>query len=135
MHMRVMLAALALLPVQSGAQQVHKCVSGGDVSYQSEPCQDGRAATRTWDHVDYAPVPEAELRRIAETERATRRRDQELRRQATGVRAATVRTDPRQRRCDAARQARTEALRAERIGQRSMELRRKLDENVASACR
>jgi len=65
----------------ANAQQVYKCVSGKDVSYQSSPC--AGPAAKTWDAV---PVPEPSN---AEQWRQYRIR-QELQRRYASDRAATA---------------------------------------------
>jgi hypothetical protein len=47
--MRAWIAVLLLLSARPAvAQDIHKCVSGKEVSYQSEPCAPGQAHVKTW---------------------------------------------------------------------------------------
>ncbi|ADV27392.1 hypothetical protein Psesu_1545 [Pseudoxanthomonas suwonensis 11-1] len=124
----LIIAMLASLPATAPAQQIHKCVAGnGEVSYQSDPCGDGREAAKTWEHGEYAPAAPVQLPASSRTTSGSSRRGG----------ASSTRVDPSstaERRCEAARRQRESILQHERIGQRSMELRRELDRRVAEAC-
>ncbi|MDG2524220.1 DUF4124 domain-containing protein [Stenotrophomonas sp. HITSZ_GD] len=54
MDVRALAIALLLVSCPAAAQQVYKCVKGKQVSYQSDPCENGPAA-KAW---DATPVPE-----------------------------------------------------------------------------
>lgn len=116
----------------ANAQQVYKCVSGKDVSYQSSPC--AGPAAKTWDAV---PVPEPSN---AEQWRQYRIR-QELQRRYASDRAATAAHVPTPMpgnkspdACAAAKAQQQEVLAAAGI-RRTHDLLRALDEQVTRACR
>src|SRR5690606_35988418 len=103
----------------------------GQTSYQSSPCSDGSAPVRTWDHGSYAPpAPHPMPASRTSRSRAASQVVGTVRREA--ARARTAERSPG--RCESARQKRESTLQAERIGKRSMKLRRKLDAMVAKAC-
>ncbi|RRN55364.1 DUF4124 domain-containing protein [Pseudoxanthomonas sp. SGNA-20] len=132
MHRILITAALAWLPASgASAQQIHKCVAAdGGVSYQSAPCGEGQQPARTWDHGQYAPPAPMQLpaARDSRSARETGRRGYATASRRIGT--STAADD----RCEAARRHRDSVLRNERVGQRSIELRRRLDQLVADAC-
>ena len=131
MHRILLIGVLAWTPATALAQHVYKCVSGGQTSYQSSLCSDGSAPVRTWDHGSYAPpAPQPMPASRTSRSRAASQVVGTVRREA--ARARTAERSPG--RCESARQKRESTLQAERIGKRSMKLRRKLDAMVAKAC-
>ncbi len=128
MQRMLLIGALAWMPAPAMAQHVYKCVESGQVSYQSTPCQDGRTPARTWEHGSYAPPPPTAVGATGQSRArpaVARLRDQREARPASAGRPD---------RCETARRRSEARLQAERIGHRSMELRRKLDRDVADAC-
>ena len=131
MHRILLIGALAWTPATAMAQHVYKCVSGGQTSYQSSPCSDGSAPVRTWDHGSYAPpAPQPMPASRTSRPRATSQVVGTVHHERT--RARTPDRSPG--RCESARRQREFTLQAERIGKRSMKLRRKLDAMVVKAC-
>ena len=132
MHRILLIGVLAWTPHAAMAQHVYKCVAGGQTSYQSSPCGDGSAPVRTWEHGSYAP-PATQPVAVARTSRPRAPSQAAGGTWRTGAQA--VRTANRSAaRCEAARRKRESTLQAERIGHRSMKLRRELDAKVAAAC-
>ncbi len=129
MQRMLLIGVLAWMPATALGQQIYKCVADGQVSYQSMPCADGREPARTWDHGSYAPpVPTPQPAARQERKGPSTARVREYRDEARQARRG------RPDRCESARRQREARLQAERIGRRSMELRRKLDRMVAEAC-
>ncbi|WP_422506895.1 hypothetical protein [Stenotrophomonas sp. GZD-301] len=137
------LVVVACAPAQG--QAVYKCVSGGQVRYQSAACSDGRTE-QSWSAVQRRPV-----RYYAAYVEALRR---ELKRDAAAGGDPQEGTSPHQRRdkappairghlisvhrdpqaCAAARQRRDAAYRAVGL-KRDFALSRRMDDQVFEACR
>lgn len=133
MHRILLIGVLAWMPATAMAQHVYKCVAGGQTSYQSSPCDDGSAPVRTWEHGRYAPAatPPVPTPRTSRPRTSTQATGGTRR---AGAQAARTTTSRSAARCEAARRKRESTLQAERIGHRSMKLRRELDARVAAAC-
>lgn len=54
MHAAILLFSILLIAPSGKAQQVYKCVKGGDVSYQSMPCDGTQSLVKQW---EAAPEP------------------------------------------------------------------------------
>ena len=134
--MRVAILSLFFFIVPTGnAQQIHKCVKGREVSYQSAPCDASQSLVKQWD-----ATPEPEL----EHSQAKRRQSEETAR--AGRTASKGRASSRSRisrnspvsaadkRCNAAK-ARREAKLASTGLKRTFDLLRKLDDAVHEACK
>ena len=140
--MRVVVVMFVFLAASSAsAQQVYKCVRGGEVSYQSAVCDATQKVARQWDATP-EPAPTAnELRqrqlkdqidqsssawlsRAAGTDRA----------RSAGNRAAPASRKPRISRCDAAKTGREARLKSVGL-KRTFDLLRKLDDAVNEACK
>ena len=141
-HMRrLMLVFTLLLPAAANAQQVHKCVKGKDVSYQSAPCADGQATARTWEaqpdpvHSQQA-LPSDPLPSPARKLTNGSRQGKAAKRKGSGMTGASipVENSGNSRACQAAKASRARTL--ERVGlKRTFDLLSKLDNAVHSACR
>lgn len=135
---RISILALLMATLPADAQEIHKCVSAGEISYQSQPCETG-AALRTWDARPYEISPErqAEIDR-ARSDRERRQARTESRpsirsRRARGRRVSSTST-ARHERCVAARRLRDQTL--ERLGlKRSFADLRKWDDYVYERCK
>lgn len=118
------------------AAQVHKCIDGSEVIYQSHPCPSGQTTVRTWENRAYAPPSDPEVRRVQETIRATRHRDgRQSRANTAGINVPAIRESrsTRRDRCAAARNTREREL--ARIGlKRSFDTLQSWDEYVRRAC-
>ena len=135
---RISILALLMATLPADAQEIHKCVSAGEISYQSQPCETG-SALRTWDARPYEISPQ----RQAEIDRA--RRDSERRQarpesrpasrsgRARGRRVSST-SNARHERCVAARRLRDQTL--ERLGlKRSFADLRRWDDYVYERCK
>ncbi len=135
---RMSVLALLMATLPAGAQEIHKCVAAGEVSYQSQPCETG-TAVRTWDARPYEISPQ----RQAEIDRA--RRDSE-RRQALSQSRPPTRTrtargwrvpstfNAKHERCVAARRLRDQALDRRGLKRTHADLRR-WDDYVYERCK
>ena len=124
-----------MLPQNAIAQQVYKCVSGNQVSYQSAPCASGKAA-KAWDAAPVAEPTNAELWRRY-------RIQQQLDRRYAADRAAAARrsyssgviqSDPQSLGCTAAKASRSAAYNAAGL-KRTFALSRAMDDAVYDACK
>jgi hypothetical protein len=133
--LRLGIPLLALVPFMAGAQQVHKCVKGSDVAYQSAPCGDGRTEEKSWAHGSYQPPQQADLQRVRETQQATARRDKASGRSGPRRRPATARPGKSTiGRCQEAKDHRDREL--YKLGPRkSIEDLRSWDAYIAEACK
>lgn len=134
------LPAVLLLALPAAAvAQVYKCVDGSGASYQSQPCAAGQETARAWHPVAFAPPAAADLERTAGLQKASVRRDAQLRgadRRSAGRPArAGARTPSAIGACEAARKKRDRELAAMGKAGRKIEIRRAADVQVASACR
>ena len=125
---------LALVPSAAAAQQVHKCVKGSEIAYQSAPCEDGRTEEKSWDHGSYQPPAPEDLQRIRETQQATSRRDKtagQSRRRSTATQSRAAKSTIG--RCQEAKAHRDREL--YKLGPRkSIEALRSWDAYIAEAC-
>jgi len=130
------LLAVASVTPQVNAQVVYKCVdASGSVSYQSQACPQGAATTRSWDSEPpkaFGPERIAADRDIAKTSRQLQQRNRlNSARRSTGSAPARA---PKQTACEAARTHRRSTL--AKVGlKRDFDLLRKLDDQVAAACK
>lgn len=140
MHKFLLIFVLAY-PGAVNAQQVHKCVKGQDVAYQSAPCDPTQTTAKQW---DATPDPEPTAGEIAQREARRKQRAQEsaeLRRAAgtdrtrTGGRTSNRTTvSAADARCSAAKERRARKL--ESVGlKRTFDLLRALDDAVHNACK
>lgn len=140
--MRVAILSLFFFIVPTGnAQQIHKCVKGREVSYQSAPCDASQSLVKQW---DATPEPEPSAVELGhhqanhqqeETKSAQLGRAANERRTRSGSRGG--RKSPintADRRCDAAK-ARREAKLISVGLKRTFDLLRKLDDAVHEACK
>lgn len=120
----------------AAAQQVYKCVDGQAVVYQSAPCPGHEQ--RAW---DATPRP-FDADKAAQVEAARQQLDAASAARAAAVEPAAatvagrpgVSTDEPYDRCEAARRSRDRVLHAAGVTQ-SVELTRRLDAEVYTACR
>lgn len=136
-----MLLVMVMAASAANAQQVYKCVSGKDVSYQSAPCGATQTVAGQWDATP-EPEPSAEelkqlelkrkhgraesawLSHVAGTDRA---RSVHRGRQSSSVRSSLSR-------CDVAKARREAKLKSVGL-KRTFDLLRKLDDSVYEACK
>jgi hypothetical protein len=135
------MVVVLLLAGAADAQTLYKCVSKEMVSYQQTPCP---PSARTVRSIQTAPEPPptatqlAEQRRKAQQDRAESAflshlagTDQPRSARVSPRRIAA--RDPRKSACDAAKKSREHTLRAVGLD-RSLDLLRRLDDEVAEAC-
>lgn len=134
-----------LLAPAARAQQVYKCISGVDVSYQSAPCAAAQTLVRQWEAVP-EPAPTAAALRLRQQQREQARADSEWLSRAAGHAVGTERSratrgnrrsdnrSPALSRCDAAKARRESRLKSVGL-KRTFDLLRKLDDSVHEACR
>lgn len=132
-------AVLIACAPATAAQSLHKCVDrNGKVSYQSQPCAAGSRTSWVRDATP-EPPPSPERRAAMRREKARREVESEylagLARRRRGAGAGhTISTLADPDACAAARQHRDKTL--ERVGlDRTFDLLRRLDDQVARACR
>lgn len=132
-------ALLAACAPRASAQALHKCVGrDGHASYQSQPCDAGRRTVWVREATP-EPPPSAERQKAMRREKA--RRDVQsaylatlARRRRGAASGHAIATSRDAKACDAARRRREKTL--ERVGlERDFELLRRLDDDVARACR
>ncbi len=134
MDVRFMILGLALAS-PAAAQQVHKCVDGNEVSYQSAPCSSGTSA-KTWEAVPATEPSAAEAARLQRirnelaASNSTRTPSRVLR---PGVETRTGEVSARNQ-CDQVKAQRAAAY--ERVGmKRSFRFSSQWDNRVQQACR
>ena len=139
--MRAAILSLLFFIVPTGnAQQIHKCVKGREVSYQSAACDASQRLVKQWDAVpESEPVAELghnqEKRRQGEAKSAQFGRAASERRAHSGNRGGKRYTiDAADKRCNAAK-ARREAKLISVGLKRTFDLLRKLDDAVHEACK
>ncbi|MBD9368375.1 DUF4124 domain-containing protein [Xanthomonas sp. XNM01] len=128
---------LALMPASVSAQQIFKCVKGGQVEYTSIPCAPGEAVEKVWagsTYPTYAPPPAADVARNQQVQMQTEHRDQQLRQNPSRAVAEGAAIPIRAGACEEAKQARDRKLYALGAGV-SIQVRRMFDEEVRRACR
>lgn len=122
---------------QSQAQQVHKCVKGKEVSYQSEPCAEMHQTKKQWDATPEPPPTNAELWRSYYARKKGERDSAYLRSLAGrggGGSAASIPSNNGNNACAAAKSNRQAALDAAGMS-RTHDFLRSLDEMVYQACK
>lgn len=119
----------------AAAQQVYKCVDGGNTVYQSDPCASGQAV-KSWDAVPETPDPHGQARLDAmQRELDARRRSRTRGRSAQGAvlgAAISQYRDPHA--CETAKAQRAAAFEAAGL-RRTFELTRRMDDRVFDACK
>lgn len=139
MDVRAILLIVTLLcSCSASAQQVHKCVDGGQAVYQSAPCAKG-APVKTWDAVPEAPSPYRQQRlegiqRELIQRRASQPQAYGYASQSGGVRGVSISKYKDPSRCEAAKASRASAFAAAGL-HRSFELTRRMDDLVFDACK
>lgn len=150
---RIAIAAALLLASAADAQTLYKCVSGHSTSYQQEPCPRTARMIRSIETVPEPPPTAAQLAeqaRKAERDRAEsaflshlagtdqmRTAYRSSGHRFSGYRSsgrAWAQRDPQQDGCNAAKATRGNVLRAVGLS-RTVDLLRKLDDDVAEACK
>jgi len=135
MEVRAFVLLALCLAGPAAAQQVYKCVDGGNTVYQSDPCASGRAEKR-WDAVPEAPNPDrqarlAAMQRELEVRRRSGTRVRSPQGAVSGVAISQYR-DPHA--CEAAKAQRAAAFEAAG-SRRTFELTRRMDDRVFDACK
>jgi hypothetical protein len=137
MDVRVFLSILAVaaVPARAHAQQVYKCVSGKQVSYQSAPCPTGQAA-KAWDATPVAEPSNAERWRLYRIQQQLDRRYASDRAalSAGGGYGASVPSEQSSYACESAKRQRAVVYEAAGL-KRSFELSSQQDEQVRNACK
>ncbi|MBB4124862.1 hypothetical protein GGR77_000133 [Xanthomonas translucens] len=130
MDVRIFLAFWAASAVPVHAQQVYKCISGKQVSYQSAPCATGQAA-KAWDATPQPidPYQERRLQAISDELRASNAPAPVYR--TTGASVGLARDANA---CESARAGREAAYKAVGV-RRSFELSSYWDNRVQQACK
>ena len=135
------LSLLFFIAPASNAQQVHKCVKGREVSYQSAPCDANQNLVKRWD-----AVPESMPSTVEPGQNQAKRRQGEAQSarpsRASGERRTHSRSPARNKspinaadkRCSAAKARREAKLIAVGL-KRTFDLLRKLDDAVHEACK
>lgn len=114
------------------AQQVHKCVNGKQVSYQSEPCPG--QVTKSWDATPERVDPYVEQRIESMRQVQRERAAPPVRYGGSRPTGASIGVADDQSRCDQARAGRARAYEAAGV-KRSFEMSRYWDNLVHDACR
>jgi hypothetical protein len=144
--MRRIAMAMLLLASTAHAQTLYKCVSKGVTSYQQTPCPLGSWTVRSFQTVPEpppTPAQRAEQRRQAQQDRVEsaflshlagtdQPRSPRVSRDRSPSRMATG--DKPKGACDSAKRSREHTLRAVGLD-RNIDLSRRLDDDVAEACR
>lgn len=135
----VVLSLLFFIAPPGNAQQIHKCVKGREVSYQSAPCDATQSLVKQWDATPEPSTAELghnqEKRRQYEAKSAQTGRAAGERRTRSGSRAGRKSSiNAADKRCNAAK-ARREAKLASVGLKRTFDLLRKLDDTVHEACK
>jgi len=135
------LSLLFFIAPAGNAQQIHKCVKGREVSYQSAPCDARQSLVKQWDAVPEPEPSAVELghhqakRRQEKTKSAQFGRAANERRTHSGSRAGKKSPiNAADKRCNAAK-ARREAKLISVGLKRTFDLLRKLDDAVYEACK
>lgn len=119
----------------AAAQQVYKCVDGGNTVYQSDPCATGQAVKR-WDAVPEAPNAhgQARLDAIQRELDARRRSEARVRPPQGAVSGAAISQYRDPHACATAKAQRAAAFEAAG-SRRTFELTRQMDDRVFDACK
>ena len=138
--MRVAILSLLFLIAPAGnAQQIHKCVKGKEVSYQSASCDASQSLVKQWDATPEPEPSAAELghhqakRRQAESTQAGRPASERRARSGSRVGKKSP-ISAADKRCNTAK-ARREAKLISVGLKRTFDLLRKLDDAVHEACK
>lgn len=140
--MRVaILSLLSFIAAASNAQQIHKCIKGSAVSYQSAPCEAGHSLVKQWTAAP-DPGPAAtpsghrqEKREQDEAKSSQAGRGERGRRTRAGSRPAKSSSiADADKRCAAAKSRREARLISAGL-KRTFDLLRKLDDAVHEACK
>lgn len=141
---RIVITVTLLLAGSASAQTLYKCVSPEGTGYQQVPCAEG---TRTVRMIETTPEPPPTTEQLSVRARKAEqdRRESEYLSHLAGTdrtfaaaprsrsRNSTKRVDARHERCESAKARRTRAL--DKVGlDRTFDLLRKLDADVAAAC-
>ena len=136
--MRAAILSLLFFIAPAGhAQQIHKCVKGRDVSYQSAACDATQRLVKQWDAVPESEPTTAELSPSQAERRRREAKSAQAGRAASELRARAGKRSPihaGDKRCNAAK-ARREAKLASVGLKRTFDLLRKLDDAVHAACK
>ncbi|MEO6103072.1 MAG: DUF4124 domain-containing protein [Pseudoxanthomonas sp.] len=132
---------MLLLAPTGNAQQIYKCVNGGNVSYQSAVCDANWKIARQWEAVPEAESSATDLRQRQLEDRRQRAGSAQLSRAAgTGrARSTSHRRDSPGRKpgtspCDASKARREAKLKSVGL-KRTFDLLRRLDDAVNEACK
>lgn len=132
-------ASLVVCAPRAAAQALHKCIGrDGQASYQSQPCDRGSRTVWVRDAAPERP-PSVERQRSMRREKARRDVESAYLAKLAGRRRGSasghaISTSRDAKRCEAARGRRERTL--ERVGlERDFDLLRRLDDEVARACR
>ena len=134
------LSLLFFIAPPGNAQQIHKCMKGRELSYQSAPCDASQRLVKRWDAVPESGSSGAELghnqaHRQGEARSAQTSRTAAERRTHSRSRAGKKTSiDAAGKRCNAAK-ARREAKLISVGLKRTFDLLRKLDDAVHEACK
>ena len=140
MHAAI-LSLLFFIAPAGNAQQVNKCVSGGEVSYQSAPCDASQSLVKQWD-----AIPESDTSATEPSDNQEKRRQREVKSTQPGRAAGERRThsgnhagkksssNAADKRCNAAKSRREAKLTSVGL-KRTFDLLRKLDDAVYEACK
>jgi len=140
--MRVAILSLFFLIASAGnAQQIHKCMKGKEVSYQSAACDASQSLVKQW---DATPEPEPSAVELGHEQAKHRQGDVKSTQFGRAASARRIRSGNRagkkspvnaaDKRCDAAK-ARREAKLISVGLKRTFDLLRKLDDAVHEACK
>lgn len=140
--MRVAILSLFFLIAPAGnAQQIHKCMKGKEVSYQSAACDASQSLVKQW---DATPEPEPSAVELSHDQAKHRKEDVKSAQFGRAASARRTRSGNRagkkspinaaNKRCDAAK-ARREAKLISVGLKRTFDLLRKLDDAVHEACK
>lgn len=134
------LSLLFFIVPAANAQQVHKCVKGREVSYQSAPCDASQSLVKQWDAVPESG-PTADFGHNQEKRRQDEAKSRQFGRAASegrtrsGNRAGKKSSiDAADKRCNAAKARRETKLISVGL-KRTFDLLRKLDDAVYRACK
>ena len=135
MRTGILLFSILFIAPSGRAQQVYTCVKGGDVSYQSIPCDGTQSLVKRWEAAPELEPPAVELRPHQAKPRRHEADSKARNRTRSGSRAGTVSSIVAAgNRCKAAK-ARREAKLISMGLKRTFDLLRKLDDAVHEACR
>ncbi|MGV8958909.1 MAG: DUF4124 domain-containing protein [Stenotrophomonas sp.] len=132
MDVRLIIALMALATPAS-AQQVHKCIEGGNAIYQSAPCSSG-APVKSWDAQPEAVPSKDEAHRLERIRRELAVRNLMLDHRSRRRETTRANRPPAPQQCEATKAQRAAAY--ERAGmKRSFQLSSNWDNRVQQACK